>query len=334
MKTPQPMRIFALFLLITTLLWMAPARRTVQAQSGSAADLINTVNALRSAHGLAPYDTDGGLMAEAQAQSDYQASIQTCTHQRADGSGPSAHGISAENVACGANLSVQDAINYQWTDAIHNATMLGPDTGQVGAGMTSANGSVYYTLAVRRLTGEFVSRAAALQPAADSPNQQDPTTIPPVVSGNIVVSTPNPDGSISHLIQYGETLIEIANAYDIPLQDLISINHLDPQKPSYFAGQSLLLRVAFTLTPFMTSTFTPRPPTRTPAPTRTSRPTRTPAPPTAVVPTHTPTHAPLITLPTLDALGPMRDTMAYVLIGISLIGLGILALSSLRLGKK
>ena len=127
----------------------------VQAQAGSAADLISQVNAYRAANGLEPYATDGGLMALAQSHSEYQASIRTCTHQRENGSGPDAYGISAENIACGNNLTVQGAIDGQWTDQLHTATMLGPASGLVGAGVAVADGMVYYTLAVKLISGDF-----------------------------------------------------------------------------------------------------------------------------------------------------------------------------------
>jgi LysM repeat protein len=214
--------------------------------------------------------------------------------------------------------------------------MLGPDTGLVGAGAASAGDSVYYTLAVKRLTGAFIYRQLKSQNSSgNTGGASQPNTVPQqAVSGDITTSTPNPDGSITHKVQYGETLVEIANAYNIPLKDLISINRLDPNHPVYFAGQVLIIRLAFTATPFVTTTYTPRPPTRTPQPTRTPRPTRTEAPPSTPFPTPTATREPLVKLPTLDDLGPARPVMAYAFIGISAIGLVVLILTSFWPGKK
>jgi uncharacterized protein YkwD/LysM repeat protein len=300
----------------------------VYAQASSAMDLINAVNAYRASSGLEPYGVDSGLMSLAQDQSQYQASVLTCTHNRSDGSSPGDHGISAENFACGANLSAQGAIQ-QWADVVHTATMLGPTTGLVGAGVSSSGDNVYYTLDVKRLTGDF-----NYQPPASSnitSNQQDPTQ--PVI-GSIVVSTPNSDGSIVHIIQYGETLVEIAEAYGISLNDLISLNKLDPKKPVYYAKQPLIIRLAFTLTPFMTTTFTPRPPTRTPLPTRTPRPTRTATPIHTAVPTRTNTAKPLVQLPSLNELGPARPILAYAFIAISALGLLVLVFTAFGPEKK
>lgn len=297
-------------------------------------DLINAVNAYRAQYGLTPYSVDEGLMAAAQSQSDYQASIGSCTHADANGNSPAERGIAAENIACGPGMTPNDAIYGQWTDQIHQATLVGPETGTVGAGVATANGVTYYTLDVNRGAGEFVARqapnaASAAQAVLPTATQAASIYIPP----DFATSTPNSDGSITHVLQYGETLIEIAQAYGISLPDLISMNHLDPQKPVYFAGQVLIVRNAFTPTPFVTSTFTPRPPTRTSLPTRTPRPTRTATAPQTPLPSPTATHPPLVRVPTLDDLGPNRPVVAYSFIVVCGIGLIVLVITSFWPGK-
>lgn len=325
-------------IVILALAVLSPAV-TARAQAGSASDLINAVNTYRAQYSLEAYQIDGGLMSLAQSHSDYQASIQTCTHQRADGSGPANYGISAENIACGNNLSVQDAIYYQWRDALHLATLTGPSAGLVGAGVSTANSTVYYTLAVKRLSGEFEFRPPVNNNEPDAnlttnsepgANQTDPN---PQISP-IETSPPNEDGSISHIVKYGQTLTIIAAAYGIPLSELIAINQLDPNNPAIFEGQPLLIRIAFTETPFMTLTFTPRPPTRTPLPTRTPRPTHTNTPILSPTPTRTATVEPLIRIPTLEEIGPARPILAYAAFGISLIALIALVISSFWPGDR
>ena len=107
----------------------------------------------------------------------------------------------------------------------------------------------------------------------------------------------------------------------IPLQDLISINHLSPTSPQIFEKQVLIIRVAFTQTPFMTATYTPRPPTRTPLPSRTpNQPAPRPSTHTPL-PTRTPTPEPWLKVPIMEDLGPARPVMAYTFIGIGAIGL-------------
>lgn len=330
--------LIAAFLLLTLSAAPAQPKSVYAAPAASPADLINGVNAYRASVGLEPYAVDGGLMALAQSHSDYQASIETCTHLRADGSGPGDYGISAENIACGQNLSVEGAIYNQWADELHLSTMLGPTTGSVGAGMAVANGTVYYTLTVKRGSGEFSYTPPQNTEGGNQDNTEDQASS--VNNANLsaaqqgATNTPNADGSISHIVQYGETLVGIADFYGIPLAELIGINKLDPNNPAIYERQALLIRLAFTPTPFMTQTFTPRPPTRTPMPSRTPRPTRTATVYHTPLPTATASPEPLIKIPSLDTLGPMRNVMAYAFIGISVVGLLVLLFTSFLPGRK
>ncbi len=80
-------------------------------------------------------------------------------------------------------------------------------------------------------------------------------------------STANPDGSIFHPVQKGETLSEIALAYGVNWDNLSLLNKLDLKNPVILEGQKLVIRPKFTATMTPTITNTPRPPTRTPRPT-------------------------------------------------------------------
>jgi LysM repeat protein len=148
-------------------------------------------------------------------------------------------------------------------------------------------------------------------------------------AGPVQTLPPNEDGSITHVIQYGETLVNIADAYGISLQELYNRNNsLNPAKPVYFEGQVLIISPPFTATPRMTQTYTPNPPTRTPLPTRTLRPTYTATTQPSPSPSRTPTDEPLITIPTIDDLGSSRPVIAYTFIGVSLLGLIALYITS------
>ena len=323
--------LFAAFFLVVIGGTLTPLS-AASAQAGSASDLIAAVNAYRAANDLAPYDVDGALMSEAQSHSEYQASIQDCTHVRADGSSPGDHGISAENIACGSNLSVDGAIYGQWTNSLHSATMLGPETGLVGAGVASVDGFFYYTLAVKRLSGDFTYRPPKVpeqQQATSEPGQPSSTPNPqPLISALLVTSTPNADGSVAHRLRYGEALVQVAEAYGITLNELYALNSaLDPTAPVYYEGQILLIRLAPTVTPSPSPTPTLPPPTRTSTPTRTA--TRVVSP----TPTPTLTTEPLITMPDLDDLGDNRRTVAYVVILVCAVGFVVVLVNGLRKGK-
>jgi LysM repeat protein len=87
--------------------------------------------------------------------------------------------------------------------------------------------------------------------------------------------TPAADGKYYHTIHSGETLLWIANRYEVPLADLMNWNGLNNASVIY-ADQKLLLLI----TPPATPTLTPAPPTSTPSPTASV----TQSPPTATPP--------------------------------------------------
>lgn len=92
-----------------------------------------------------------------------------------------------------------------------------------------------------------------------------------------MTATPLEDGSIYHVVQFGETVSWIANLYGISVEELLAMNYL--QDASIYEGQSLKIRGPMTQTPTITFTPTVRF-TRTPKPTRTPAPTKLPPTPT------------------------------------------------------
>lgn len=252
---------FLLFLVI-----LASFPGGVKAQSGSSQDLINEVNALRALNGLLPYTVDGSLMAQAQAHSDYQASIGELTHTRADGSSPWSYGIQ-ENIAGGGGLSVQAAVYSIWADSVHMNTMVGSESGLVGAGVTVVDGFVYYTLNVIQ-TGGGTSRNSS-----SASNQNLQTSVPTIIEEIVAVQTavPQDDGSIVHVVQPGQAPWSIAIAYGIKIADIASLNNLDPINPILYVGQELLIHppLPVTSTPVIADTPTVTPPVLIPAATNT-----------------------------------------------------------------
>jgi LysM repeat protein len=87
----------------------------------------------------------------------------------------------------------------------------------------------------------------------------------------ILTSTPNPDGSIVHTVQAGESLNSIAEAYGVSVADIKALNGLTGD--DIFPGDTLIIQVAPTPGPTDTPTTTATP---TREPTSTKRPTRTP----------------------------------------------------------
>jgi LysM repeat protein len=265
-----------------------------------AGSLIGEVNALRASYGLAAYTTDSTLSSLAQAQSVYQASINRITHDRADGSGIPAR---SENVCGGLNMSASTCVKTIWTDPIHLYTLIGLDSGTVGAGYAlSSDNNAYYTLLVNSSGSDTrlelaasptqVAIVAANQNAADSFID---VLAAPVSPGTIATNTAEPDGSIYHIVQPNETMWTIAVTYGTTVEQLQAFNNRTGDDVNVVAGQRLLIRyggtpVADTLTPTLT-----RPPaTNTPGPTSTMTQTVPPLPTRTPTITPTPTPGPLI----------------------------------------
>jgi hypothetical protein len=254
------------------------------AQAGDPYSMIDAVNSLRAANGLPAYQSNGILMSIAQAHSDYQASIGQVTHTGAGGTRPRDRAVAAgyggggtffisENIAGGNDLSVDGAVSMWLGDDPHIQTMLGASYRDIGAGVSEANGFVYYTIDVAYVAGSGnYSPAATYTPGG-------PTAIPIYL---VQTSTPNPDGSIIHTVQSGQTLIGIAQAYGVLVAEIKDLNNLT--NDDIYVGDKLVIRLASTPGPSSTSTASSTP-TRAVTPTR--RPTRTATPSASPVVTPT-----------------------------------------------
>jgi LysM repeat protein len=293
----------------------------------SAYDLIGAVNSLRASYNMTAYEIDGSLMSIAQAQSEYQASIKTLTHTRPDGSGAASAGVTAENIAYG---PISRAMASWLDDQLHKDTLLGFSSAFVGAGMaTDSNGTVYYTLVIRRRTDttqtSFIAPPAATQSGGTTTTGRGTLTVEPILT-----VTPQADGTIYHTASRGQTLWDIAISYGLTIVELVTLNRLSPSNPVIYENQKILVQASYTPTTTPTITNTPFPPTRTLRPTFTPRATRAT---NTITPTHTPTPKPL--LPNTAFLqGESRQTTAIILISICGIGLLAVVLSGLFKNRK
>jgi LysM repeat protein len=265
---------------VLPLFFSRPAEARAPAQS--AWGLIDAVNALRIANGLAPFKVNDALMAAAQSHSDYQAANSVISHTGKGGSdyrgralafgygGGAAVSVN-EVIAAGSTMSAQDAANM-WIsmDALHRGIVLSPTYTDAGAGVASAGGTTYYTLDVG-----YVAGAAGSAPASSSgqPSGQSGAGVvaAPVIMA-VKVADPQDDGSIVHVVESGHTLIRIADAYKIPLADLLALNNLTFNSIIY-PGEKILIKLA---EPSPTPTEKIEP-TATNAPRPTRMPTATPA---------------------------------------------------------
>ena len=248
----------------------------------TSSDLISSVNALRATYGLAPYQQNSILMGVAQAQAEYLVSIGTITHTSADGLRPYQRALAAgylvagdlnlggwysENLTAGVGQTAKDAVNLWMGDVPHKNTMLSGILQDAGAGVGVYGNTYYYVLDVGLSTGG--TPVAYTPPAPLSP-----------ITPTIVPNTPNPDGSIIHIVQRGDTLGSISMAYSVPLADILKLNGLTI-KSTIFVDEKIIIRGASTPTPIKPTSTPTIPPTITSWPTSTPTSTATSIPPTA-----------------------------------------------------
>jgi len=149
--------------------------------------------------------------------------------------------------------------------------------------------------------------------SAKSYAQEDQPTA--TYSSWIITSTPNPDGSIVHIVQEGETLWDISLAYGVPGAEIMGNSGNSPTVTDVYVGQVLIIRPPdpSTQTPTLTST-----PTRITPQATLLRPTLTPIPTQTLFPTLTPTDQPNV----LFRAFADTHTVGIAMVGIS--GVGIL----------
>ncbi len=218
----------------------------------SAYDLIGAVNALRAAYGLPAFNIDGSLMASAQAHTEYQAVNQTMTHYGPGGNTANERAAAAgylgrvsENIAVftlGFDNVLSWVVYEAWADDIHMNTMINSQYTDVGAGVVVGGDRVYITLDAGWPEGRYPlpTRMTWTPGGLSTPGTPMPAFEP------LVVSTPQPDGSLIHVVGYGQSLIGIAGAYSVSVTDLATLNNINPDQ--IYAGQKLIIHPAITPT--------------------------------------------------------------------------------------
>ncbi len=166
----------------------------------------------------------------------------------------------------------------------------------------------------------------AAPPATSHSKAYDQTPASTYVSP-VITSTPSADGAIIHVVQYGQTLYSIAEAYGVTIDQIKALNNLTSN--DIYVGNKLIIRLGNTATATGLPTNTP---TRTPRPTHTA--TRIPS-------TRTPTRTPTVLDETQAALAQAGqlpktgsnltrlDPMLLVIAGLAVVGVGMMVIGSL-----
>ena len=249
----------------------------VQASTVSASQLISWMNSMRMANGFSAMVEDQ-LLNNSAASAAYQMYAQGgCGHpggkmERIAASGYGALGtfFATENIACAVSADLAWFQQYNvWGDPLHQYPATEAQYTRIGAfAYTAPNGTTYYVLHAASAPGGSSSGSSSNK--TTSPTQSSQWISP------VLTSTPNEDGSIYHIVQYGQALSTIAEFYGVTINQITTLNKLTSDK--IYEGQKLTIRLAPTVTITPSRTPTVVQPTRTPTQTlvpNTPRPTRT-----------------------------------------------------------
>ena len=234
----------------------AQARRiflVVRSAANPADEILTLVNNLRIEQGLAPLNAHPILMQLAQAQADYIVASGQITHLSADGRRPFQRalaagyplagdldlgGFYAENIQVGPGLTPQGAVEIWLGDELHRNTMFSEFRSDMGAGVAVDGDMVYYVLDCALASPYRTVITLAVSPA---PGQSAYVVVP------AATSTPQLDGSIVHVVNTGETLWGIAAVYNLTVEQLAQLNHINPAR-FISPGERLVLRSSATPT--------------------------------------------------------------------------------------
>jgi uncharacterized protein YkwD len=247
----------------------------------TANELVGAVNNLRSANGLAPYQVNPILMGIAQSHAEYLVSIGTLTHVSGDGMRPFQRALAAgylvagdlslggwfsENITGGVSQTAEEAVQIWMEDEPHRNTMLSGTLRDIGVGVGMNGNTYYYVLDAGLSTG-------------GTPVAFTPPAISYSYTPTLVINTPNPDGTVIHIVHRGDTLGSISLAYGVPLGNILKLNGLTINSTIY-VDQKIRIQAALTPTPTQPTSTPTIPATITPWPTSTQTYTPTEIPPT------------------------------------------------------
>jgi uncharacterized protein YkwD/LysM repeat protein len=276
-----------LLLIGLTFAWV-DTPNTVRAQAGEPYEVLAEINSLRIANGLQPLAENQYLNLAAQNHADWIAATLQGGHTGEGGSTPADRALVVgygggaavrvtENWARGHGLTASGCVYNMWApSSAHINNMLTTWHNEFGAGVAlDSQGMTVYVVKFGHVVGSVPP-----QPTA-APGR--PTGTPAPLVQPISTSQANPDGSVVHEVQFGQTLWGIAEAYRINMVTLLELNYLT-EDAAIFPGQKLVIVPAgldiekidddrsleeTTPTPTKEPTATPTR-TRTPWPTRTA----------------------------------------------------------------
>ncbi len=239
-------QIVIIFSLISLYCLFFPASQPVEAQAGTAYEVLAEINALRAANGLSPLVENQYLNLAAQNHANWIATTGLGGHTGEGGSdsqdralavgyGEGAQVWVTENWARGSGLTAYDCVHTMWKpSAAHIDNMLTTWHDEFGAGVAlDSSGFTIYVVNFGHVSGSTVPSQSVSVPTWPT------ATFAPVIQP-VTTSTPQGDGTVVHVVQFGQSLWAISDAYDISMADLLALNGLT-EEDAIFPDQQLLI---------------------------------------------------------------------------------------------
>ncbi len=230
----------------------------VQAGGGSGYDLVDAVNNYRAQNGLYALNADAKVMAAAQAHAEWIVETGNGGHTGAGGSDETirvmwagyGNGASIHcDEAWASTSSIESAVYSAWADWIHQAVMLDywangyTDAG--GGVADNGNGTYVFVFDICVVSG----KSAANAPTAVNTLVNDelgyviePTADLSQFIMSVKLADSAADGSITHVVDYGQTLVQIALAYGVKVADIRQLNGMAEDDTLIYPEQKLLIK--------------------------------------------------------------------------------------------
>lgn len=147
-----------------------------------------------------------------------------------------------ENIYGGMNTSVSQAVAWWIGDGgWHYEGVMSTTYVDIGAGVASSGGTVYYTL-----DAGWIASGVAPDAGGSAANNASAAIITKAAAVKpFLLATAASDGSVIHLVEKGQTLWTIAAQYNISLTELLALNNLT-QNSFVFPGNKIIVRPSST----------------------------------------------------------------------------------------
>ncbi len=238
-------RIFAILSLFSLIIVCFSMSDHVQAQAGTAAEVLAEINGLRGANGMAPMSENQYLNIAAQNHADWIVATGQGGHigqggntaqdrAIAVGYGGGANVRVTENWARGPGLTASGVVYNQWApSSAHINNMLSTWHNEFGAGVAlDGSGMTVYVVKFGHIVGS--------SPPQPTQVPGEPANTPAPRINPVTTAEPNEDGSVIHVVKFGQTLWKIVEAYDVSMADLLALNYMTEDTP-IFPDQELLI---------------------------------------------------------------------------------------------